>query len=399
MQATSTQEIGGFNNRLVVGASVDHAVTSFLASSELGVFQPDLTLAGFGTIIDDPAGDDAPVSLKATNTYYGLYALDAFDVTDRLTVTGGARYNFANISTVDRLGTALNGNNNYAHLNPLLGATYKLTPDITIYGGFSEANRAPTPLELGCADPAHPCLIDNFLVSDPHLRQVVSRTFEAGLRGKFTMPQLPGRFDWSAGVFRATNAHDILNVPSDVTGLGFFENVGPTRRQGVELALKYTDERWSAYARYSFLDATFRSDITLASPFNPFADANGDILVHPGDRIPSIAAPEAQYRRRLPRHRFADHRRRIVTSSASCRAAIDKSLARCRLRDGQRRGSYQLWEHAKVYALVGNAFDTHYKTFGILADPAAVPFLNLTNPRSFTLGPPLSVQMGVKATF
>ena len=167
LQATSTQAIGGFNNRLVVGASVDHAVSSFLGSGELGVFQPDLTVAGFGTIINEPAGDDAPVSLRATNTYYGVYALDAFDVTDRLTVTGGARYNIANISLVDRLGTALNGNNDYSHLNPLLGATYKLTPDITLYGGYSEANRAPTPLELGCADPAHPCLIDNFVVSDP----------------------------------------------------------------------------------------------------------------------------------------------------------------------------------------------------------------------------------------
>ncbi len=401
LQATSTQKIAGFDNRFIIGASVDHAVTSFLASGELGVIQPDLTIAGLGPIVDVPGGDDAPVSLRDTNAYYGLYALDAFDVTDRLTVTGGARYNFATISTVDRLGTALNGNNNYAHLNPLLGATYKLTPDITIYGGFSEANRAPTPLELGCADPAHPCLIDNFVVSDPHLRQVVSRSFEAGLRGKFTIPQLPGRFDWSAGVFRATNNNDILNVPSDITGLGFFENIGRTRRQGVELALKYTDERWSGFARYSFLDATFLSDVKLASPFNPFADANGNIFVHPGDRIPS-----------LPRHKLTlgvDYR---ITDKLTLGG--DVVMASGQFLSGDQinllgevpgyavanlRASYQLWEHAQVYALVGNVLDTRYKTFGILGNPAAVPFLNLTNPRFFSLGPPLSVQMGVKATF
>ena len=34
-----------------------------------------------------------------------------------------------------------------------------------------------------------------------------------------------------------------------------------------------------------------------------------------------------------------------------------------------------------------------------LGNPAAVPFLNLTNPRFFSLGPPLSAQLGVKATF
>ncbi|MBV8765887.1 MAG: hypothetical protein JOZ66_13330, partial [Hyphomicrobiales bacterium] len=56
-------------------------------------------------------------------------------------------------------------------------------------------------------------------------------------------------------------------------------------------------------------------------------------------------------------------------------------------------------DHAQVYALVGNALDKRYKTFGILGNPAAVPFLNLSDPRFFSLGPPLSVQMGVKATF
>jgi Asp-tRNA(Asn)/Glu-tRNA(Gln) amidotransferase A subunit family amidase len=35
---------------------------------------------------------------------------------------------------------------------------------------YSEANRAPTPLELGFADPARSCLIDNFLIWDPPLK-------------------------------------------------------------------------------------------------------------------------------------------------------------------------------------------------------------------------------------
>ncbi|MBV9568985.1 MAG: TonB-dependent receptor [Hyphomicrobiales bacterium] len=401
LQGTSTQSIAGFDNRLVLGVSVDHAVTSFLASGELAVIQPDLTFAGLGPIVDVPAADDAPVSLRDSNTYYGAYVLDALDVTDRLTVTAGGRYNLARITLHDRLGTALNGDNTYARFNPVFGATFKLTPDITVYGGYSEANRAPTPLELGCADPSRPCLIDNFVVSDPHLRQVVSRGFEAGLRGKFTLASLPGRFDWSAGVFRATNANDILNVPSDIIGRGFFENIGRTRRQGAELALKYTDERWSGFARYSFLDATFRSNVRLASPNNPFADANGDIFVHPGDRIPS-----------LPRHKLnigADYR---VTDKFNIGGDVVAASGQFLSGDqvnllgkvpgyaiANVRASYQVTPNAQVYALVGNAFDTRYKSFGILGNPAAVPFLNLTNPRFFTLGPPLSVQMGVKATF
>ncbi len=401
LQATSAQPIAGFANRFVVGASFDHAVTSFLASSELGLIQPDLSVSGFGTIIDVPAGDDAPVSARATNAYYGLYALDALDVTDRLTVTAGGRYNLAKVSLADRLGTSLNGDASFVRFNPVFGATFKLSPDITLYGGYSEANRAPTPLELGCADRARPCLIDNFLVSDPRLKQVVSRTFEAGLRGKFTAAPLPGRFDWSAGVFRATNANDIVSVPSDITGLGYFQNVGRTRRQGVELAMKYTDEQWSVFARYSFLDATYRSSITLSSPNNPFADGNGDVFVHPGNRIPS-----------LPRQKLnlgADYRVTdkltlggdVVLASGQYLSGDPVNLLRKLPGYGvvNLHASYQISRNVQIYGLAENVFDARYKTFGILGNPTDVPFLNLTDPRQYSLGPPLGLYAGIKASF
>jgi outer membrane receptor protein involved in Fe transport len=401
LQATSAQPIAGYSNRFVIGASLDRAVTSFFASSELGLIQPDLSVSGFGTIIDMPAGDDAPVSVRATNAYYGLYALDALDVTDRLTVTAGGRYNIAKVSLADRLGTSLNGEASFVRFNPMLGATFKLSPDITLYGGYSEANRAPTPLELGCADPARPCLIDNFLVSDPRLKQVVSRTFEAGLRGKFTAAPLPGRFDWSAGVFRATNANDIVSVPSDITGLGYFQNVGRTRRQGVELSMKYTDEQWSVFARFSFLDATYRSNITLSSPNNPFADGNGDVFVHPGNRIPS-----------LPRQKLnlgADYRVTdkltlggdVVLASGQYLSGDPVNLLKKLPGYGvvNLHASYQISPNVQIYGLAENVFDARYKTFGILGNPTDIPFLNLTNPRQYSFGPPLGLYAGVKASF
>ena len=83
--------------------------------------------------------------------------------------------------------------------------------ELTAYAGYSEANRAPTPLELGCADPARPCIIAAFLVSDPPLKQVVSRTVEAGFRG--TREMNVGTLEWKLGGFRATNTDDILAIP------------------------------------------------------------------------------------------------------------------------------------------------------------------------------------------
>ena len=66
------------------------------------------------------------------------------------------------------------------------GLTYKFDDAISLFGGYSEANRAPTPLELDCASQTQPCLLENSLVADPPLAQVVSHTWQAGARGALT---------------------------------------------------------------------------------------------------------------------------------------------------------------------------------------------------------------------
>ncbi len=97
-------------------------------------------------------------------------------------------------------------------------------PTVTVYGGYSEANRAPTPLELDCANPQRPCLLENSLVSDPPLQQVVAHTFEAGLRGGDAVFDT-GRVDWKAGFFRTNSTNDIVALASTITGRGYFANV------------------------------------------------------------------------------------------------------------------------------------------------------------------------------
>ena len=139
----------------------------------------------------------------------------------------------------DQTGIApgLNGNDLYTHFNPGVGLTYKITDNVTAYAGWSEGNRAPTPGELSCSNPSTPCLLDAFLVSDPALKQVVSRTFEAGLRGHFAPAPIPGTFLWNLGVYRTDSLDDILLLATQVNGFGYFSNVGTTRRQGIEAGL------------------------------------------------------------------------------------------------------------------------------------------------------------------
>ena len=113
----------------------------------------------------------------------------------------------------------------------------------SVYFSYSEASRAPTAIELGCADPNEPCNLPNALVSDPPLKQVVTRTFEAGVRGT-----MENNLRWSAGWFRGENYNDLLFVASEQTGFGYFTNFGQTRRQGVEASISAPDQAFHSRA-------------------------------------------------------------------------------------------------------------------------------------------------------
>src|SRR5438045_3282382 len=228
LQLTRTARLFDRPNHLVVGAAYDRGVSDFGASSELGGIGADLFVNGTGVTIGSLTPDLGPVNLRSTNNYLGLYATDTLDVTEALAVTASGRFNYAEIFLRDRISTALNSDNRFRRFNPALGAAYKLAPWVTTYAGYSEANRAPTPAELGCADPARPCLLANFLVSDPPLKQVVARTYEAGLRGGFAPGEAggDGHIDWNLGLFRTDLSDDIINLASPIIGRAFFQNAG-----------------------------------------------------------------------------------------------------------------------------------------------------------------------------
>ena len=191
-QAVDTDKVYGHDNTFTFGASLDYGWTRFTGNSQFGTIvnnnDTSFPVIGYPYLINEPDSFLSPVSVKASNLYTGLYALDTFSATDRLTLTGGARFNFAGINLEGANGALLNGYSTFFHLNPTVGLTYKITPDINFYAGYAMSNRAPTPLELGCADPNNPCMIDNFLVSDPKLSQVVGNTFELGFRGRMILP-------------------------------------------------------------------------------------------------------------------------------------------------------------------------------------------------------------------
>ncbi|MEO6840797.1 MAG: TonB-dependent receptor [Bradyrhizobium sp.] len=406
LQATNTDQLFGHNNHFVVGTSFDYSVTHFNASAELGTIGPDYALSGSGVFLGQSGSpsSDGPVSLRTTNQYTGLYALDTFDVTNRFSITAGGRFNVANINLQDQIGTALNGSDTYTRFNPIIGGTYKITSGVTAYAGYSEANRAPTPLELGCADPAAPCIIASFLVSDPPLKQVVSHTVEAGLRGNENLSI--GTLNWKLGAFRADNTDDILSIPSQIPGFGYFQNVGSTRRQGIEVEVSLKSDKLQMNASYTFIDARFLNALVLGSPNSPFADANGNIQVMPGNQIPAV-----------PRNRLKAGIDYAVTDAfkvggdalfvTSQYFAGDESNQFMKLPSYavfNLHASYQVTKQVQLYARADNVFDNRYATYGTFFDTTALPnFANggaaFSDPRSLSPARPRAIYAGMKVTF
>ena len=151
----------------------------------------------------------------------------------------------------------LTSNNHYDRLNPVIGATYNIQPAAYRLCGLLEANRAPTPLELGCSDPLHPCMIDNFLISDPAF---ASKSFRIPMRRACAaiLAPMPRRDGWAGawGVFRTSTTNDIINVSSALVPMfGYFQNAAKTRRQGIEAKVDYMSDRVHLYANYTFIDA------------------------------------------------------------------------------------------------------------------------------------------------
>jgi outer membrane receptor protein involved in Fe transport len=406
LQATNTDQLFGHNNHFVVGGSFDRSVTNFTASAELGTIGPDYVVSGSGIFLGK-SGDPVsigPVSLRATNQYTGLYALDTFDVTNAFAITGGGRFNVANINLQDQIGSALNGSDTYTRFNPIIGGTYKITSGLTAYAGYSEANRAPTPLELGCADPANPCIIASFLVSDPPLKQVVSHTVEAGFRG--TGDLSIGTLNWKLGAFRADNTDDILSIPSQLQGFGFFQNVGSTRRQGIEAEVSLKSNKVQMHASYTFIDARFLNALVLGSPNSPFADADGNIQVMPGNQIPAV-----------PRNRLKAGIDYAVTDAfkvggdalfvSSQYFVGDESNQFMKLPSYavfNLHASYQINKTIQIYARADNIFDNRYATYGRFFDTGDVPnFTNggaqFTDPRSLSPARPRAFYTGMRVTF
>ena len=397
-------------HHLAVGASFDHARMTFRQTVEVGVLNDSRAVGEL---------EDAELEnqLRGTTRTASLFVTDTWSLTKSLHLTASARYNASHVTTFDELTRTapnLDGDHKYRKLNPALGLAWDITPALNAYAGFSQGNRIPTPIELGCADPLNPCSLPNSMAADPYLKQVISRTLEAGLRGKLVASPV-GDLRWNAGLFRTLNTDDILFVgtSSATASQGYFTNYGKTRRQGLELGANGSVRSLDWFAAYNWLHATFQSEACVLAENNSTAGAdaacNGDeIRVKKGNRLTGL--PEHSLKLGLAWH-ASDALRLggdVQAFSGQYVRGNENNLA-----DGGRLGGYavlNLNAEAKLgggwqlFAKVNNVFDRKYATAGLLGvnpfvggfqpDPA-----NWQAETFVTPGAPRAAWVGVRYAF
>lgn len=407
LQATTVTDIGTRENVLLVGASADLADVAFASTSEVGMLTPERGVVGSGLRagLYGRGGDDLfNTDLETANQGFGVYVNDTLSVTDRVHVTAAGRFNLARIDIVDRIGTSLTGDHTFARFNPALGGVYQLGAETAIFAWYSQSNRAPTAVELSCADPEEPCRVPNAFVSDPPLEQAVARSFETGLRGSW-QGEL-GSAAWSVAAYRTRIDDDILFVASpELIGTGYFQNAGKTARIGIDVDLSGQVGRTNWYFGYGLVEATFASTLQLPgdAEVNDAATADGALVVEPGDRLPGI-----------PRHSVKVGVRQGMTDAWS--VAGEAVVASSRVYAGDEgndqmplagygvvnlRSTYGFDAGLELFLRVDNLFDVNYATAGVLAELEVhlreAP--DASDPRFIGPGAPRSAFAGLRVAF
>ena len=397
LQLTLQRTLSGLPHQMVFGAAYDSGNSGFTQSGQPATFLANRDTIGTGDF-------ELATNVTTKTRSAGFYFADTIALTPQWSLLLAGRYNAARVETQDLTGEtpAINGSNSFRRFNPAMGLTWTASPQLNVFGGVNQGTRVPTPVELTCADPAAPCTLPNIFVADPPLKQVVATTYELGVRGRIGASSF-----YSAAIYRTDLADDIqfIGAGSGAVNAGYFQNVGNTRRQGLELTGGTTLGEVRLVARYSLLDATFQTGFVESSPNNSTADADGLIYVQPGNQLPT-----------LPRNTFrlrADWSRGPFAVGATL-AAFDSQYARGNENNADPAGkvpgyavvavdaSWNLTSEWQLFARVDNLFNRTFQNFGILGSnffrgPGGTFDAGLAGPEAFRApGAPFGAWIGIQ---
>ncbi|MEJ1964989.1 MAG: TonB-dependent receptor [Gammaproteobacteria bacterium] len=300
-------------HKFMIGASFDRSQTQYFMSQRLALIDASHAVYLDSANIDPvyyAASHDIPGNdFHGTETTKSAYFNETWSIVPNFHLTLAGRYNKSDVdsdllvrkstedlhelrSTRVDLQQLINEQTrtaekfDYGSFNPQIGVNYLPIPTVNLYANVSRGARVPSVVELGCAFDSTPvdisvgsavgqaprslltagCSLPTTLSGDPFLPQIRSKSGEAGARGN-----LGAKWNWDLSLFRTDLENDIYFV-----GVGdnksYFDTVGKTRRQGLELGIDGSVGPLDIRLGYSYTEATFQSTFYTVSPHNSTAD-------------------------------------------------------------------------------------------------------------------------------
>ena len=314
-----------------------------------------------------------------------MLARDLFLKGSTLVVTVAVRWDGLRHDIDDLLGGPSGGVFSFNRFVPRAGVNLNLTDRLGFYASYAEGFRAPAFLELTCAGPGAVCPgLQVGVAPDPPIQPVKTTTYEVGTRARL-LPWL----DADASGYWTNVEDDIFSVsPSGTTGV-FFQNIGRTRRQGVEVGLRgRLGTILEGYLNYAYTRATFQDRAELATPLPP-----GIETVRPGNSLALV-----------PRHRInlgaAYHPWPWATLSLDVRYVGTQFLRGDEVNRQPALPGYWVAglgasvkvKRLEAFVRLNNALNNRYETFGTFAVNGLAPgqpverFLTPAQPLNFLAG-------------
>ncbi len=230
-------EIGSAKNKLLVGSDFTYDNTRenivYGTAGPIDIYNP--TYCGLACVNPAPY-----VNWHVKQSAAGVYAQDELTLFDKLTLTGGLRYDYVD-STADYLDSGTSDHGTENALTKRLGASYLLTPELSAYANYSESFQ---PLVAPSAN--------GYAVSGT-LKPQEGTQYEVGL--KFKPEDFKGLF--TLAYFDLTQT----NVPSWNDSHTVQRQIGEVRVRGVELEGKFEIfDRLNATLAYSYWDGEITHD-------------------------------------------------------------------------------------------------------------------------------------------
>lgn len=346
-------------HQLSAGLAFDRAGVGFEQYGQEAGFAPDRSIV-LGSNSEREAGSSVSGNARAT----ALYAADTWAVQAVTWLTMSARYSHAKVSNQLRSDDRQQPAEafSYRKLNPAIGVAHRLSGGWTLFANLSQSNRVPTVIELGCADPEQPCRLPVGLQSDPYLKQVVSRTTEAGARWK------GGRGTAALSLYRTVNRDDILFRSAGIAQQGYFANFDRTRHQGADLSATYSFGDWSGRLSYSYLDAVYDVEGDLFT-------GTRNVHVTPGTRLAGLPRNTLKLGLDWNAARHMSVGADLTALSDMAAQGNEDGKAATQSADWRVRGYALVGLHASYrpdtkwewHVRVNNAFNRRYESYGAVA--------------------------------